>query len=506
MDLPITLDQRSATPLHKQLYDELRRAILTGRLKPGERVPSTRGLSLSLGVSRTTVTQSYEQLLSEGYLRATTGSGTFVGLELPDELLKTLPVEKFRPASILRETGSQVTRRQIELSCYGASIADPDPFEPCQMVEPPINFSTCRPALDEFPLQEWRRLTLKHYRAKDHSMLNYTGESLGYEPLREAIAGYLRHARAVKCDADQVVIVNGAQQALDLISKVLINRGDRVAVENPGYLGARRVFQAHGAELLPAPVDESGIAVDELNSKSKSGLKLVYVTPSHQFPTGVTLTLPRRLDLLCWAEKTGAMIVEDDYDSEFRFGSRPIPSLQGLANGDSVIYVGTFSKVLFPSLRAGYLVAAPSLTRLLARAKWLTDLQTPEIEQRVLADFINEGHLERHLRRMRTIYDNRRQTLVRALETHFGDRVTILGENAGMSLMIRLRSKMNDHEIERLALESGVGLLSARHYYLGEEYLNNADNDNMVEFLLGYAGINERRIREGARRLAKILK
>ncbi|MBO0727290.1 MAG: PLP-dependent aminotransferase family protein [Blastocatellia bacterium] len=504
MDLPITLDQRSATPLHKQLYDELRRAILTGRLKPGERVPSTRGLSLSLGVSRATVTQSYEQLLSEGYLRATTGSGTFVGCELPDELLKTLPVEKFRPASLLRETESQETRRQIELSCYGASIADPDPFEPCQLIEAPINFSTCRPALDEFPLQEWRRLTLKHYRAKDHSMLNYTGESPGYEPLREAIAGYLRHARAVKCDADQVVIVNGAQQALDLISKILINRGDRVAIENPGYLGARRVFQAHGAELLPAPVDESGIVVDALNSRSKSGLKLVYVTPSHQFPTGVTLTLPRRLDLLCWAEKTGAMIVEDDYDSEFRFGSRPIPSLQGLANGDSVIYVGTFSKVLFPSLRAGYLVAAPSLARFFTRAKWLTDLQTPAIEQRVLADFINEGHLERHLRRMRTIYDNRRQTLVRALETHFGDRVTILGENAGMSLMIRLRSEMNDHEIERRALESGVGLLSARHYYLGEERPNNADNT--VEFLLGYAGMNERRIREGARRLAKILK
>src|SRR5262249_47799191 len=328
--------------------------------------------------------------------------------------------------------------------------------------------------------------------------------SQGYGPLREAIAGYLRHARAVKCDADQVVIENGAQQAIDLIAKLLIDRGDQVAIENPGYLGARRGFLAHGAELLPAPVDESGIVVDALNSRSKSGLKLVYVTPSHQFPTGVTLTLPRRLDLLCWAEKTGAMIVEDDYDSEFRFGSRPIPSLQGLANGDSVIYVGPYSKVLFPSLRVGYLVAAPSLARVFARAKWLTDLQTPAIEQQVLADFISEGHLERHLRRMRTIYNNRRQTLVRALETHFGDHVTILGENAGMSLMIRLRSEMNDHEIERLALESGVGLLSARHYYLGEERPNNVDNT--VEFLLGYAGMNERRIREGARRLAKILK
>ncbi len=503
MDLAITLDQRSATPLHKQLYDELRRAILTGRLKPGERVPSTRGLSQSLGVSRATVTQSYEQLLSEGYLRASTGSGTFVGCELPDELLKTKPVEKSRaPAK------PQEATRRIELSRYGSSIADSTPFEPPEP-EAPINFRTGRPALDEFPLQQWRRLLLKHYRAKDGSaldvndcsMLDYADSSQGYKPLREAIAGYLRHARAVKCDADQVIIVNGAQQALDLIAKLLIDRGDQVAIENPGYLGARRVFLAHGAELLPAPVDESGIVVEALTSKSKGGLKLVCVTPSHQFPTGVTLTLPRRLDLLCWAEKTGVIIVEDDYDSEFRFSSRPIPSLQGLADGDSVIYVGTFSKVLFPSLRVGYLVAAPSLARVFARAKWLADRQTPTIEQRVLADFINEGHLERHLRRMRTLYGARRQTLVRAFETHFGDRVTILGGNAGMHLMIRLRSGLDDDEIERRARASGVGLVGARLYYMGGECPNN-----MGEFVLGYAGLSERRIREGVRRLAKILK
>src|SRR5215468_9372893 len=503
MDLAITLDQRSATPLHKQLYDELRKAILTGRLKPGERVPSTRGLSQSLRVSRATVTQSYEQLLSEGYLRSSTGSGTFVGCELPDELLKTRPVEKSRPAAKPQEAP-----RRIELSRYGSSIADSTPFEPPEP-EAPINFRTGRPALDEFPLQQWRRLMLKHYRAKDSSaldvndcsMLDYADGSQGYKPLREAIAGYLRHARAVKCDADQVVIVNGAQQALDLIAKLLIDRGDQVAIENPGYLGARRVFMAHGAELLPAPVDESGIVVDALTSKSKGGLKLVYVTPSHQCPTGVTLTLPRRLDLLCWAEKTGVIIVEDDYDSEFRFSSRPIPSLQGLADGDSVIYVGTFSKVLFPSLRVGYLVAAPSLARVFARAKWLADRQTPMIEQRVLADFINEGHLERHLRRMRTLYGARRQTLVRAFETYFGDRVTILGGNAGMHLMIRLRSGLDDDEIERRARASGVGLASARLYYLGGERPNN-----MGEFVLGYAGLSERRIREGVRRLAKILK
>src|SRR5262245_24273325 len=273
IDLHIPLDQRSATPLHKQLYDELRSAILTGRLKPGERVPSTRGLSQSLGVSRATVTQSYEQLLSEGYLRASTGSGTFVRCELPDELLKTKPVEKSRPAAKPQEA-----TRRIELSRYGSSIADSTPLEPPEP-EAPINFRTGCPALDEFPLQQWRRLMLKHYRSKDGStldlvdtlndcsMLDYAAGSQGYQPLREAIAGYLRHARAVKCDADQVVIVNGAQQALDLIAKLLIDRGDQVAIENPGYLGARRVFLAHGAELLPAPVDESGIVVEALTSK-----------------------------------------------------------------------------------------------------------------------------------------------------------------------------------------------------------------------------------------------
>src|SRR5262249_2887065 len=277
-------------------------------------------LAQSLKVSRTTVTLSYEQLLSEGYLRATTGSGTYVGCQLPDELLKTKPVEKPWPAGQLRRTAPLPS---IELSRYGDSIADLEPFEPFDP-DMPINFQIGRPALEEFPLRQWRRLMLRHYRASDPSLLDYADGSQGYEPLREAIAGYLRRARAVTCDADQVVIVNGSQQALDLIAKILIDRGDPVAVEDPGYLSARRVFLAHGAELQPAPVDESGIIVDRLNStailQSKGRLKLVYVTPSHQFPTGATLTLPRRLDLLAWAEKMEVMIVEDDYDSEFRYG------------------------------------------------------------------------------------------------------------------------------------------------------------------------------------------
>jgi GntR family transcriptional regulator/MocR family aminotransferase len=497
MDLAITLDQRSMAPLNRQLYEELRKAILFGRLKPGERVPSTRALAKSLGVSRTTVTQSYEQLLSEGYLRAATGSGTFVGCQLPDELLKTAPVETSRPAA---QSGQARSTSSFKLSSYGESLTDTVPFEPPEL-DLPIHFKSGRPALEEFHLQQWRRLMLRHCRTNDPSLLDYAADSQGHEPLREAIASYLRRARAAQCDAGQVIIVNGSQQALDLIAKILIDRGDQVALENPGYLGARRAFLAQGSRLLPTPVDESGIVVEKLPAKSllksKDGVKLVYVTPSHQFPTGATLTLSRRLDLLAWAEKSGAMIIEDDYDSEFRYGSRPIPALQGLSNSDSVIYVGTFSKVLFPALRVGYVVAPAPLVRVFARAKWLADRQTPMIEQRVLTDFINEGHLERHLRRMRTLYEKRRQALTRALEGHFGDRVTILGENAGMHLMIKLRSRLGDEEVVERARGCGVGIVNARLYYFG--------GAGRGEFVLGYAALSERRIREGIRRLAGIL-
>ncbi len=497
MDLAITLDQRSLAPLNRQLYEELRKAILFGRLKPGERVPSTRALAKSLGVSRTTVTQSYEQLLSEGYLRATTGSGTFVGCQLPDELLKTAPIETSRPMAQTRQAGPTAS---FKLSRYGESLTDTVPFEPPEL-DMPIHFKSGRPALEEFPLQQWRRLMLRHCRTTDPSLLDYAPDSQGHEPLREAIANYLRRARAAQCGAGQVIIVNGSQQALDLITKVLIDRGDQVALENPGYLGARRAFLAQGARLLPTPVDESGIVVEKLPAKSllrsRDGVKLGYVTPSHQFPTGATLSLSRRLDLLAWAEKNGAMIIEDDYDSEFRYGSRPIPALQGLSNNDSVIYVGTFSKVLFPALRVGYVVAPAPLARVFARAKWLADRQTPMIEQRVLADFINEGHLERHLRRMRTLYEKRRQALVRAFETHFADRVTILGENAGMHLMIKLRSRLDDEEVVERARGCGVGIVSAQIYYLS--------GASRGEFVLGYAALSERRIQEGIRRLAGIL-
>jgi GntR family transcriptional regulator/MocR family aminotransferase len=490
MELAITLNHRAKSPLHRQLYDELRQSILAGRLQPGARVPSTRTLAESLGVSRTTVTQSYDQLISEGYLQAVIGSGTSVCQQLPDDLLRTAPVK----TTVQKP---RIKAKSVRLSEYGESLNDAEPFEPPEH-EVAINFKSGRPALDEFPLRLWRRLFLRHYRKSNAKTLDYADGAQGLASLREAIASYVSRSRAVNCEADQVVIVNGSQQAIDLLTQILFDRGDAVALENPGYLGARRAFLAQGAKLLPVPVDEAGIVVEKLAAYSSAKPKAVYVTPSHQFPTGAVLSLPRRLELLAWAEQAEAMIIEDDYDSEFRYCSRPIPALQGLAESHSVIYAGTFSKVLFPALRVGYLIVPKHLARVFARAKWLADRQTPILEQRVLTDFINEGHLERHLRRMRTLYDKRRQALVRALQYHFSGRVEILGENAGMHLMVRLQTKLGDEELVQSACAEGVGLVSARLYYL--------KNGRRDEFVLGYANLSERKILEGVRRLAKIVK
>ena len=485
MDFAITLESDAELPLHRQLYEELRLAILKGRLLPRQRLPATRSLAKSLGISRTTVTQSYEQLLSEGYLEAIAGSGTFVCAQLPDDLLHSTPVEP----------GCITSRPPIQLSKYGLRLKEMD----LSRQRPPqtaISFYYGRPAFDQFPLQLWRKLLSRHC-CTSIDWLDYSPDPLGDQPLRSAIACYLARARAVKCEPDQVLITNGTQQALDLVMRLLVDPGDLMAVEDPGYLSARRIFLSHGAALLPVPVDGSGLVVKALANQSTNPIKLVYVTPSHQFPTGATLSLPRRLELLTWAEQAGALILEDDYDSEYRYGDRPIPALQGLDQSDSVLYIGTFSKVLFPSLRIGYLVMPPPLVSLLGQAKWLSDRHLPLLEQRVLAEFIAAGHLESHIRKMRSIYDRRRQALVQALKSHFGDRVLILGEKAGIHVMVRLDTHLRDAEIIERATKVGVGMMSAQPHYLNP--------NRSGEFIFGYGELTELQIQAGIDRLAQVL-
>jgi GntR family transcriptional regulator / MocR family aminotransferase len=489
MELTLQLDPNATIPLHRQVYDELRRAILTGRLVPGQRVPSTRSLSRTLAISRTTVTQSYEQLLSEGYLEARAGSGTFVCRQLPDGLLQADGVQPIDPAP----------PSTVQLSRY-AQAMEKTPLVLQSYPTAEISFRYGRPALQHFPIGLWRKLLARHA-GKDTEWLDYALDPQGDLGLRTAIADYLGRARAVPCDPSQMVIINGTQQALDLILRVLLEPGETIALEDPGYLSARKVFLSHAVKLLPIPVDESGLMVEHLtqlaNHDCNHPPRLLYVTPSHQFPTGATLSLSRWLALLKWAQQTGTMIIEDDYDSEYRYGDRPIPALRGLDSSDFVIYVGTFSKVMFPSLRIGYLVLPPNLVPFIAQAKWLSDRQLPMLEQKVLADFIQAGHLESHLRKMRSHYDHLRQSLVQALQHYFGEKVAILGENAGIHLMVRFHLDISGAEILARSLQAGVGIVPAAPCYL-------SDRDNR-EFILGYSELEESVIVEGIQRLAQSL-
>ena len=475
MRTAFVLDRASSEPLHRQIYDQWRQGILTGRFRGAERVPSTRDLCMALEVSRSTVTQAYDQLIAEGYLASSRGSGTFVCRELPDELLR--PNHKHVPRTEAAPA--------IRLSRYGAGLNEDFSYPP----SPPgfIRLTQWRPDLGLFPLSIWRKLVMRRLRSATPELFDYSDQSAGYGPLREEIAAYVSRSRAVRCTAEQVIIVNGSAQGIDLCVRLLLERGDEVAIENPGYQGAHRIFAGYGARLRPARIDENGIVIRDLGKKAR----LVYVTPSHQFPTGVAMSLARRLELIEWSRQRNAVLIEDDYDSEFRYSGPPLPSLQGLATGVAVIYVGTFSKIMFPSLRLGYVIAPPSLVPRLRRAKWLADRHTPVPDQAALADFISEGHLERHVRRMRRIYGERRNALVESLQRHFGDRATIYGDAAGMHVLVRF----DDQGIAEKAAAAKVQLVSS-----GSCYLTAAP---CGEFIVGFSSTGERSIREGIRRLAE---
>ena len=491
MDFPIQLDSQSNVPLHRQLYDEIRRSILSGRLPRGQKVPSTRSLSDSLDISRATVTMAYEYLLSEGYLEATTGSGTYVCRQLPDELLRAKSSDGKRKDSstVGRKPGPVPNYKR--LSKFGSHLRD-KPWMSLGGYEPEIQFSFGRPSINDLPMRQWMSLYNERVRNAEFSELDCPSKAAGYLPLRQAIAGYLSRARAVACQAEQIVIVNGSQQAIDLVTRVLVDRGDAVGIEDPGYIGAKKSLESQGAQLIALPVDSADIVVAHLKQHGNN-LKLVYVTPSHQFPTGVVMSLPRRLELLSWAHQTGTYIIEDDYDSEYRYTGRPIPALAGLEHHETVIYMGTFSKVLFPALRLGYLVLPPPLVSVFERAKWIADRHSPLLEQQVLTDFINGGFLDRHIRRMRALYEQRRKTVISALRDHFGENVTTYGDNAGINILIRLKTDKSDQEILSAAKELGISIASTSPFYLGTAPAG--------EFLLNYGGLSEETIKEGVRRL-----
>lgn len=464
--------------------------ILCGKLGPGQRLPSTRTLSASLGISRTTATIGYDELFSEGYIESRRGSGTYVSQELPESTLRA-------ETPILPGMNGRRPRTAFpQLSSYGKRLTDPARMSKDQP-RSCIDFRHGEPDVEAFPLSHWRRLLARHLRSNDRSVMRYAADAQGHLPLRASLVDYLARSRAVHCEAENITIVSGSQQALDIIARVLLDSGDRVAIEEPGYPGARLALEAVGAQLTPVPTDESGLVVEMLPRRKSARVKMVYVTPSHQFPTGAALTLPRRLELIGWADRTRALVLEDDYDSEYRYSGSPFPALQGLDTTNSVIYVGTFSKVMFPALRLAYVVTPPCLTTVFKRAKWLADRHCPLLEQRALVDFIGDGSLDRHIRKMRLLYGERRKALVTVIEKELGSLARVVGENAGMHLTVRLRASLSDSEIVRRAADAGVQVRSSRSCYIGA--------GRRGEFVFGYSNLTEREIEQGVRRLALAL-
>lgn len=474
MRAAIVIDPAAGTPLHRQVYEAWRTGILNGRFRGGERVPSTRELADALAISRSTVTQAYEQLIAEGYLQTRHGAGTFVCRELPDTSLRLRGGARRPPPGGV----------SVRLSRFGAALDEDFVYPPA----PPgfICFSRWGADLDHFPFALWRKLLTRPMRRAAREIFDYGRDAQGHLRLREEIASYVARSRAVHCTPEQIVVVNGSQQALDLCARLLIEPGDTVAFEDPGYLGTRRVFNAHGAKLQPVPVDAEGMVVDLIDRKAR----LAYVTPSHQFPTGVALSLKRRLALLEWARAQRAVIVEDDYDSEYRYSGPPLPALQGLAHDVAVIYCGTFSKVMFPGMRVGYAIVPPALVPAFRRVKWLADRHTPTLEQAALADFLGEGHLDRHIRRMRKLYGRRREALTDALARHFGGGAKVIGDPAGMHVLARFA----DDDICERAARNKVQIIGAGAYYLTKAPRN--------EYVIGFSTLGERAIREGVKRIA----
>jgi GntR family transcriptional regulator/MocR family aminotransferase len=472
--------------MHRQLYRELRDAVLSGRLPPGSRLPSTRVLAAEMGVSRNTVMGAFDQLLAEGYLEGKVGSGTYVANQLPEELLQV----HGRMLSAPRHESAGGT-----LSKRGTVLAS-SPIIPPRPHRAPRAFRPGPGADDHFPARVWTRLLLKRWRGPLRDMLSY-GEPGGYRPLREAIATYARAARAVRCDASQVVVVSGSQQGLDLVARLLLDPGDPVWIEDPGYLGARGALRGAGARLVPVPLDDEGLLVSAGISR-EAHAKMVYVTPSHQFPLGVTMSLARRLALLEWVRRSGAWVIEDDYDSEFRYSGRPIAALQGLDFTGRVIYLGTFSKVLFPSLRLGYLILPPALVEPFTNARALLDRHSPLIDQAVLADFIAEGHFARHVRRMRALYQHRHQTFIEVAQKELTGLMDVEPQDAGMHLLGWLAPGVDDAAVSRRAVEIGVEAPPLSAYAL--------ERPARGGLLLGYAATGTREIRDGVRKLVQALR
>lgn len=470
------------------LVDQVLRALRLEiqNLSVGTRMPPTRLLAQDLGVSRNTVIAAYSELANEGLIASHFGGGSYVS-----SLERTVRLEDI-------QTPELTSGKAVRLSDFAARLRSLDASPILERPELKYDFRYGLPVVGDFPFHAWSRIVARRATIASTSVLGY-GEAAGYMPLRIEIAEYLRRARGITCTPAQIIITTGSQQALDLAARALVNPGDRVALEEPAYEGARQVFSALGARIVAVPVDKEGLQVSKLPARS-SKCRAVYVTPSHQFPTGAVLSSARRAQLLEWARDNECYVLEDDYDGELRYDVRNIEAIKGADADDRVIYVGTMSKVLFPSMRLGYMVSPKALIDTLVTAKHVCDRQTPALLQMSLADFMTQGLFSRHLLRARRLCAHRRGALLNAVAQHLGDQVTIEGANAGIHVMMWVNNRTAT-EVPQLiskAAAIGVGIYPIAPYFVHPP--------KRAGFLLGYASMDEDMITEGVALLATILK
>jgi GntR family transcriptional regulator/MocR family aminotransferase len=478
----IHLNFKLKIPLYKQLYTALRGAILSGNLKGGQKLPGTRTFSNELKISRNTVVLAFEQLMIEGYIKGRVGAGTYVTNDIPGKFLfKNQPVQK----NTIKLSPFKPVKKLGDLDLIRRNISE----------DKIIPFQTGLPALEDFPFSTWVKLINKTGSYFPFLQFGYK-DSTGYKPLKDAIANYLQTYRAVNCSSGQILIINGSQQGLDLISRVMLKKGNNVLVEDPCYFGTTASLLSSEVKVHPTPVDNEGIDIDYAEKKYPEP-DFIYTTPSHQFPLGSTMSISRRLKLLEYANKNNAWIIEDDYDSEFRYSGSPLPSLQGMDKFGRVIYLGTFSKVLFPGLRLGYLVLpASEMMEPFAIVKSITDRQSPAFEQIVLSKFIEEGHFTKHIRKMRILYKERRDFLIEEIKKEFNGSLEVKLSGAGMHLVAWLPEGYNDKKISKIALQNNLLVYPVSEYKI--------KFNQKPGLILGYTAFNQNRLKQGIQILKKV--
>jgi len=478
----ISINRNAQKPLHRQIYDAYRAVIVGGMLRPGQRVPSTRGLAVELGISRIPVLSAYAQLLAEGYFESRVGTGTAVSVSLPDQTVSPTSRGLHAPAAV----------RSIGPVAKYSLLAGP--------IDSPAwlrgwgAFGVGQVDFDQFPFSVWNSLMTRHCRSLSTKYLDY-GNPMGLKELRSAIATYLRTSRGVRCEDDQIMIVSGSQQALDICARVLLESGSQVWMEEPGYRFARSVFALNRCRVVPVPVDKEGLNV-AAGVKHCRDARAVLVTPSHQYPLGFTMSASRRMQLLDWADRSRSWVLEDDYDSDYRYENLPISSLQGLDRNARVVYIGTFSKVLFPSLRLGYLVLPGELIERFRAVRLAMDIGPATFHQAVLADFIREGHFSRHIRRMRSLYRERRNLLLNSLRAEFGYSLEVTGEQAGMHFCV-VFDGINDRETAQNAARSNLWLVPLSSSYAGKI--------SQRGFILGFGSTRTEEIATATRKVRSAL-